>query len=196
MNRPNLHLCDFDGTLYQGNSLLQYLWFSVPAGRLFGVACRLGLRFVGRLLKRKWAHAEDKQWLLAILFKGRTQQEMLASGAAFARKEIPPAIRPALLHTLQTAQTAGDRVVIVSASLSLWLRPYAENLGFELICTELAFENGVFTGQFALPNCNREEKVHRITEAIPLSDYEKVIAYGNPGGDDAMFTLADEVFRF
>lgn len=196
MSRPKLHLCDFDGTLYRGNSLLQYLLFAVPAGRLFTAGFQLAFRFAGMFLRGKWANDEGKQGLLATLFKGKSQEEMQASGAAFARKEIPPAIRPALLHVLKNAQAEGDRVVIVSASLDLWLRPYAASQGFELICTELEYSGGIFTGGFARPNCNREEKVRRITAVISLSEYDKVIAYGNPGGDDAMFTLANEVFRF
>ena len=193
---PRLHLCDFDGTLHRGDSLLQFLLFSVPFRRLLSGGPGLGFRFAKMFINGTWTNAEGKQCILRDFYRGKTEKEMRNLGAAFARKELPRGIRPELLHTLKSAQALGDRVTIVSASLSLWLRPYAESQDFDLICTEPAFENGIFTGRFATRNCNREEKARRIAETYTLDAYEKVIAYGNPGGDDAMFALADEVFRF
>lgn len=121
---------------------------------------------------------------------------MKALGAGFYAKIIPGLLRSDLLETLRLAVKNGEKVVIVSASLDLWLRPFCHVEGFELLCTELEFLDGKYTGRFSTPNCNGQEKAVRILADYDLQSYEKTIAYGNSEGDAAMFELADEVFKF
>ncbi len=121
---------------------------------------------------------------------------MDAVGALFCQRKMPALLRTDLLSALRLALQKGETVVIVSASPHLWLRPFCAGEGFGLLCTELEFVAGQFTGKFATPNCNRDEKARRILAAYHLEPFDKIIAYGNSGGDAAMFALAHEVIRF
>jgi len=191
-----LHLCDFDGTLTKGDSLLRFLWFSLPAARLVWGSVVVLFKFLTLLFSEKWSNEAGKAALLSTFFKGKTIEAMKALGAGFYAKKIPGLLRSDLLEKLRLAVKNGEKVVIVSASLDLWLRPFCHVEGFELLCTELEFLDGKYTGRFSTPNCNGQEKAVRILADYDLQSYEKTIAYGNSEGDAAMFELADEVFKF
>lgn len=193
---PQLHLCDFDGTLTRGDSLWQFLLFTQSKPQLFWGGIQTFFQFLKLLLAGKWSNSTAKQALLASFFQGQSQASLQHLGQQFATEKIPASLRIELMESLQQAVKNGDTVVVVSASLDLWLRPFCRSNGFELLCTELEFVDGVFVGRFATPNCNGIAKAHRIKEVYRLVDYSKILAYGNSKGDDAMFELAEEIFRF
>lgn len=191
-----LHLCDFDGTLTKGDSFLRFLLFAVPFTQLGWGSIVLVFKFLALFFSGKWSNEGAKAAVLSEFFKGKTAQEMAGLGANFYQQKIPSMLRVELLETLRKALQKGEIVVIVSASPDIWLRPFCEKEGFELLCTELAYKSGKFTGKFATPNCNGVEKARRIQAAYNLEAYEKISAYGNSKGDAAMYALADEVFKF
>ena len=193
---PVLHLCDFDGTLTYGDSFGRFLWFSVSLPALVWGAFRLVFIFIGLLVKGFWTNETAKAAVFSVFFKGRSEVELRGLGQQFAKQKIPEMLRKDLLEQLQTALKQGDTVVLVSASSDVWLQPFCQEYGFELLCTQLEFEAGKYTGRFATPNCKGAEKSRRIRDAYDLAAFGKIIAYGNSSGDHAMYELADEVFRF
>jgi phosphoserine phosphatase len=58
----------------------------------------------------------------------------------------------------------------------------------------LEFVEGKFSGRFATPNCNGQEKVNRIKEYLNPEDYNPIFAYGNSSGDKPMLDMADHGF--
>jgi len=195
MSSQQLHLCDFDGTLTHGDSFVRFLVFAVPLPRLLAGSFVLAFKFLGLIFSGKWSNGAAKAVVLSVFFKGKSVQEMRALGEGFCQKKIPALLRAELLNDLRKTLQSGGIVVIVSASPDVWLRPFCAANGFDLLCTELEFESGLFRGYFATPNCNGAEKARRILASYDLDGYEKIIAYGNSKGDSAMFALADEVFR-
>jgi len=191
-----LHLCDFDGTLTRGDTLLQFLLFAVPAPSLVLGGFILVFRFLVLIFSGSWSNAAGKAAVLAAYFKGESIESLFALGQEFNRQKLPGLIRLDLLQKLRDHHQAGHEVVIVSASLNIWLGPFCTTENFGLLCTELAFDSGKFKGKFATPNCNGAEKARRIQEAYALEHYDRIFAYGNSSGDAAMFQLADEVIRF
>ena len=86
---------------------------------------------------------------------------------------------------------------IVSASLDIWVKPFAEKFDMKLLSTEAEFQNDIFTGKFVGKNCNKEEKVNRIKLEIGDNKFDKIIAFGDTSGDKAMFKFANEShYRF
>jgi len=81
---------------------------------------------------------------------------------------------------------------MVTASLDTWTKPFADKFGMKLIATKAEFKNGVFTGNFATPNCNGEEKVKRIKKEISGKKFDKIIAFGDTVSDKPMLSWADE----
>ncbi len=207
---PNrqLVLFDFDGTLTRSNSLLEYLLFAAQWGRRKGREGRrlrawrrlvtafpvLLLRLSGLLFSGKWSNGGAKESIIGYFFAGKTRAELDALAERFCREQLPGRLREELMDKLRAYRSSGATVAVVSASLDLWLRPFCAKEGVQMVCTEAEFEQDRFTGRFATPNCNHREKSRRISTAFNLSAFDRVIAYGNSKGDQAMFQLADEAW--
>ena len=91
-------------------------------------------------------------------------------------------------------QQNDDQIVIVSASVDIYLKDIAELLEVDLICTEAEISNNQFTGLYATPDCSNIQKKTRILEKYELSLYDLVYAYGNSKEDLAMLSLADYTY--
>ena len=135
-----------------------------------------------------------KRKVLSFLFKGKTKQELDVLGEAFAEKIIPNIVIQSAIEEIEVHKKRKDRVIVISASLGNWLKPWADHMKLELICTTLEYKDGKFTGQFASPNCNGQEKVNRIKSYLDISEYSPIFAYGNSSGDKPMLNLADHGF--
>jgi phosphatidylglycerophosphatase C len=80
--------------------------------------------------------------------------------------------------------------VIVTASPTLTVRPFADRLGADLLLgTELATVDGHLTGDFATPNCRAGEKVVRLQAAFG-QQIRLAAAYGDTSGDTDMLNIA------
>ena len=86
----------------------------------------------------------------------------------------------------------GDDIYLVSASCSIWLKPWVNHRSIRLISTELEIKDGVATGALATKNCIREEKVRRIKSEVNLNDFDSIYVYGNGRGDKEMLSLANQ----
>ncbi len=102
-------------------------------------------------------------------------------------------VRSGAADRLRWHEEQGHEVVIVSASLDLWLAPFAEQRGLRLISSTAAFDDeDRFTGGLVGPNVNHDEKVRAVREALDLDAYDTIYAYGDSSGDEAMLGLADD----
>lgn len=192
----NLLLFDFDGTLFRGDSLLRLLVFAKGWPGFFLKMPAVFGRFSGLILRGKFSAETAKAALLAAFFLNEKQADLEKLGHAFCKNEVPRRLNSSVFEAAKTGRVAGNRVAIVSASGDFWLRPFCETHGFDLICTEMAWQGGRFAGHFSTPNCNGAEKARRILAFFgSLDEFEKVLAWGNSSGDAAMFALADEFVR-
>ena len=81
---------------------------------------------------------------------------------------------------------------MVTASLDIWVKPFADYLKMNLLATKGEFIDGKFTGNFLGKNCNDDEKVNRIKMAILGRKFDKTIAFGDTAADRPMLNWADE----
>jgi len=184
-------LFDFDGTLTERDSLLDFLRFTLPprrfwpgAARLFPVMCayKFGLM----------ANDKAKMAVLSQFFRGMSEQEFLRLAQSYAKGRIPAILRSRASERLAWHCEQGHEVVIVSASPAEWLRPWADPLGLRVIATGMEVRDGCITGRFSPPNCHGEEKVRRIRAEYDLSAFDTIYAYGDTAGDRPMLALAHE----
>jgi phosphoserine phosphatase len=85
-------------------------------------------------------------------------------------------------------------VVVVSASLDVYLSEWCKEVGVELICTELEARGGILTGRYRHGDCTGKEKARRVRERYDVRAYEVVYAYGDTKEDEAMLALAQRRF--
>ena len=100
----------------------------------------------------------------AIRLRGRT--EALHAHERFMREVIAPAIREAAKALIEAHLSAGDQLVIVTATNEFVTRPIAQALGVqELIAVQLATgADGWITGEIDGVPSMREGKVARVTD--------------------------------
>lgn len=190
MTGRRLALFDFDGTITTRDTMLPFVV------HVRGVLRTLaGLVWLAPMLA---AHAiglvgteRAKALFLGHFLGGWTREALAAKGVSFVPR-IEGWIRSEARTRLDWHRAEGHDVLIVSASLDLWLAAWAEKYGVRLVCTEAKFDDAVFTGQLATPNCKGAAKEDRIRQAVDLDGYAYVYAYGDSSGDAEMLALADE----
>lgn len=189
---------DFDGTLTTCDTLLAFIRFACGTRRFLLGFLRHSLLLV--LMKLKlYSNGKAKQKIFSYFFSGTPQQrfdELCAQFAATHRTII----RTKAIPLISGALHAGEKVLIVTASVENWVRPFfnifgedATNTGGVMIVgTRIEVENGIVTGRFLTPNCYGEEKVRRLLEVLPDRHLYHLTAYGDSHGDRAMLAYADE----
>ena len=191
---PPLALFDFDGTLTTADTMFAFVRHVVGGPRF-----ALGLLWLapGLVAHKLGLIPADKAkiTLLRHFLGGRPATELEAAAARWSATALPALLRPDGLRRLAALRAEGAELFLVSASLDLWLRPFAEAQGMTLLCTEAEIDaEGRFTGGLASPNCNGDEKARRVTAATPLEGRARIEAYGDTTGDAAMLSLADRAF--
>ena len=188
-----LILFDFDGTITTKDTLLEFTKFACGNSKFYRGMLLLSVPLVMNKIGLLSAQT-TKELFLTHFFKGTAFAEFTRVCDAFTVKRLPALIRPLALQQIKDYQSAGDRMIVVSASPENWIRPWALNVGMEVISTRVQTVDGKLTGKLNGKNCNGEEKANRIREAIQLTDYSEIIAYGDTAGDRAMFALAGKTF--
>ena len=85
----------------------------------------------------------------------------------------------------------GHRLVMVSASLDLYLEPISHELGFDdLLCTRPSKNHRVFNGSLDGKNCRAQEKVVKLKELLGDLSSVELHAYGDSVGDKEMLEAA------
>lgn len=198
MDKHTVALFDFDGTLTRQDTLPLYIRHATGWG---GVVLSM-LAVLPRLIilacngwKSLWGidAGNTKEQLLYRCFAGRTIAEVALSGEQFAsvidRVTAPEVVAQMLRHIEQ-----GDTVAIVTASVDVWVAPWARRNGVNhVIATKLRHDGVQYSGAFDGENCNGDEKVKRIASYYPQDKYH-IVAYGNSSGDYPMFHYAHEAY--
>ncbi|GMV05728.1 MAG: hypothetical protein AMXMBFR53_20050 [Gemmatimonadota bacterium] len=203
---PLVTVFDLDGTLTRSDTSVAFLRF--VAGSL---AVARGLAAAGAAaapdLVRAWRRETREprvggttgRWeallherIIRRTLRGRPREELRERGAAFAAALVADSLRDDVLRRLEDHRARGDRVIVASASLDLYVEPAARLLGCDAgVGSHLEFHGGVATGHLAGLPCWGEEKLRRV-RAILEPGTEIAHAYGNSAGDEALFRVARE----
>ncbi|MCB1735477.1 MAG: HAD-IB family hydrolase [Gammaproteobacteria bacterium] len=193
---PPLALFDFDGTLTYGDSLLPFLRFALSPMEL-GVGALKSLPYLSAFALRLIDNETAKQNLLRHTLGGRSIRTLRSIGGEFAKNRVSGLLREDTMSRLGEHQALGHTCVLVSASLDLYLNPWADSVGFDhCLCSRLQTGNDQkATGRLAGGNCYGEEKVRRIHALLEgLDAPESIHAYGDSRGDRPMLAMADHAF--
>ncbi|MEZ5205275.1 MAG: HAD-IB family hydrolase [Acidimicrobiales bacterium] len=134
----------------------------------------------------------SKEALLRSLFAGRTAPWLAREGERYATT-LPRRLRPEMVEQVRWHRESGHELVLVSASLSAYLRPFARDHGFDhVIAVELeSGADGHLTGEMVGPNVRGPEKAVRLRSWLGGDDVETLWAYGNSSGDVELLEMAD-----
>ena len=129
--------------------------------------------------------------MLSHFFKGMKATRFEEVAYKFSLNHIDNIIRPKAMRKILWHKKKGHRIIVVSASIDFWLKPWCDKYELELISTKLEIKNGRLTGKFKGKNCFGIEKVIRIYKTINLDEYEHIYSYGDSKGDKELLNLAD-----
>ena len=188
-DRPGVAAFDFDGTLARRDTLVPFLRRACGTPRVLVAAVRAA----------RHGRNRDALKIAAVghLFRGRRAGTIDELGRIYA-DAIVELLRPEMLERVRWHRAQGHAVVIVSASLGVYLRPLAERLGLDAaLAVELVSgADGLLTGAVVGElNTRGPEKVARLRRWTderfgPDAPFE-LWAYGDSNGDEELLALAD-----
>jgi len=186
---------DFDGTLSTRDNFVPFLRRVAGTSAVSRAMARNSAR-IARRPRASRSRDELKALVLHDLFAGYDVDALDQIGRGFAFEIIQRHLRADMVERADWHRTQGHTLVIVSASLGVYLRPIADQLRFDhVLCTELEVgDEGVLTGAMAGPNVRGIEKIRRL-DALLEGEPAYVWAYGDSGGDRQLLERADRPHR-
>lgn len=189
---------DFDGTIICHDSMWLFLSHAIGKLRMVMNAVIMAPQIL--LAKIRLADlSSTKERLLIRCLRNLSSRQLQDLGQSFA-KRIESDISPEISRRMEMHHIRGDKVWIVSASMSFWIEPWAKNNAIDkVIATKPKYDslNGYFAG-FASANCKGIEKVRRIQGALAESNISResvsMIGYGNSSDDYEMLDFCNKSF--
>jgi phosphatidylglycerophosphatase C len=188
-----LALFDFDGTITFKDSFGDFIAYAVGRRRfILGTVLLTPMLFAYALgLVRNW---RAKELVSTYFFGGWDSRSFEALASKYSRERLPRIVREIALERIGWHKLKEDKVVVVSASIDLWLADWCASCGVDLIATKLEMKDGRVSGRFLTRNCSGKEKVRRIEERYDVKSFDYIYAYGDSPGDRAMLDMANEKY--
>lgn len=185
----NLALFDFDGTITHREMFRPFLEYAVPPKRRMLASIVLAPMLVGYKLKLV---PSNLMRACAVRFGLAGVDASLAreQGRRFAQDVLPGVLRDVALERVRWHKQQGDKVVVVSGALDVYLAHWCEQHELELICSELEVRGGMLTGRYRGAQCVSKEKPRRVHECYDLRTFPVVYAYGDTLEDLDLLQLA------
>ncbi len=184
-----LALFDFDNTITTADTFTPFLRYAIPPGRQVVGALVLAPILVAYRLGAISAPTA-RPLVCRIGFHNVSTSGLRAIGQRYAAEVIPATLRRDAMERIAWHKTQGDTVVVVSAGLDVYLRPWCEAQGLALICTELEERDGRMTGRCRRGDCSGQTKADLVRASLDLERFDMVYAYGDSVEDREMLALA------
>jgi len=185
---------DFDGTITRSDSLRNFI-LQVAGPRRFVLALLCVSPWLIGMVLGLCDRARTKARFLAMTIGGTRQSDLDQAARDYAAGKLLGLVRPDMLLRVAEHRQRGHRLVLVSASPSLYLKYWAAAAGFDaVLATELEFVDGCFSGRLAASNCWGPEKVRRLQQWFNGNTPQEMYAYGDSRGDREMLALANHAW--
>jgi phosphatidylglycerophosphatase C len=179
-----LAVFDLDGTLSRRDTffpwalglLARHPLRCMRAPLLLFAALAYALRLIDR--------GDLKGAVLWILFSGTSREEIRNWSGRYAARVVPQRLFPAALQAFRAHLSAGDYVVLLSASPDIFVPQIGAALqAHETLCTQIRWDGDRLDGRLAGPNRRDEEKARVLEQLRQRHPGLPVIAYGNSSAD-------------
>ena len=177
---------DLDKTLTDRDCLIRFLVYLKKNGQRLNARAGLRCLRLNRSALKRSACA---------LFTDLEAKVVESLAAEFVSTKARSWLRPDVVSQLRDHQAAEAKVVIVSASFSIYVKLFAELLDVDYRATTLEVSDGRFTGAIEGANVRGEEKVTQLKLWLANSGVDRadvhLTAYGDSSGDEQMLKWAD-----
>lgn len=195
IDKPVVAAFDFDGTMTRGDTLFPFLLYAAGPARFF----RLFTLLLPTLFGYKLGTIKNntaKEKVFTRFFSGTGIDSLQKIAHQFSTQKLPGLIRPEAMRRFKWHKQQGHRCVLISASLDIYLQPWALSIGFDdVISSSLETgEDGRVTGKLAGANCFGTEKARRLEALMGDRSRYELYAYGDSNGDKELLSMADYAY--
>ncbi len=186
---------DFDHTLINRDSLLPFLFYTSGWRSTICFLIQLLPDFIKYAIRKK-TRQQIKEIILTKFFKGQKIVELEKKGNDYAAQRLDRFVKQDALKRLHWHQQQGHYCVLVSASVDIYLSPWANRHGIDRVISSKLEETaeGLITGKLVGLNCRAKEKVRRLIEELGSKENYQLYVYGDSRGDRELLELADFSF--
>ena len=193
INKKVIAAFDFDGTITKYDSLLFFIWYSVSFLKLSINVFKL-LPTLTLYKLKIIPNYEAKEKLFRKFYKGLRIAAFDELGTQFVIR-LNKMIRPEAREKLDWHRKMGHEIVIISASVENWIKPWAKKQGIDMVlATQIEVKDELITGKFLSKNCYGPEKVNRFLAHFPDRKAYELYFYGDSNGDKELLAIADHSF--
>lgn len=147
---------------------------------------------LGRFALRRADHGALKSAFIRATLGGRSRTELDAWTAQFIPRLLARGVWQDALARIASHRAQGDALVLMSASVDLYVPAIGRALGFaETLCTPLAWNGARLDGALAGVNLRGPAKARALKELRGRHPGLEVTAYGNAASDLGHLCLAD-----
>ncbi len=147
---------------------------------------------LGRFALRRADRGTLKSAVIRATLGGRSRAELDAWTAQFVPRLLARGVWRDALARIAAHRTQGDALVLMSASVDLYVPAIGGALGFaETLCTPLVWDGGHLDGALAGVNLRGPAKARALKELRARYRGLEVTAYGNAASDLGHLCLAD-----
>jgi len=175
-----LIILDFDGTIYNGDSMLDFARFLNLKRYRFSflvIAIPYALSLLNLISRNK-----VKQLFIKTNFKDYSETILNQKGVEFF-KENKHKISPAFLDYI-AVNSENHTAIILSGSCQEWLLPFSEFLKLPLYSTQLSYNaDQLCLGNWKGKNIIGREKVELVKKKFNLKEFDEIIAFGDSKSD-------------
>ncbi|GLR00027.1 HAD family hydrolase [Dyella mobilis] len=189
----NLALFDFDGTITHKAMFADFIRFAVPRRRRILGTPLFAPMVVGYKLGLVSGNA-IRSSVVSFGLRGARAEHVREMGRRFSDEVLSTVLRPIALERIRWHRERGDKVVVVSGALDIYLEYWCRTHGLDLICSRLEVVDSHLTGRYHGPQCVGAEKSRRVRETCTLQDFSTVYAYGDTEEDLDMLSMAHKKY--
>lgn len=184
-------LFDLDGTITSKDTLFEFIKFAAGE-RKFWIGLVVMSPLILLFLLKIHPSEKLKEDFFSFYLKRFSEAELLAKGAEFSRTIMPQIVYPKALEKIAWHKAQNHRVVIITASSSIWLGEWCRMQDIEISATEFEVKNGRYTGKIAGKNNYGKEKAVRVKAMLAEQNYPSSYSYGDTKSDLYYMALTDE----
>jgi HAD superfamily hydrolase (TIGR01490 family) len=195
MKQRHIAAFDFDGTITRRDTLIEFIRFSQGNIR-FALGFLLYSPWLVAYKLRLYPNWQAKQKIFTHFFGGMPYAEFQQTCLRFFLQRGDALVYEEARQCIRRHLAQGDEVVMISASVEDWVRPFAESLGVQqVLATRVEVsDRGALTGRFLGRNCYGAEKVARLRTLYPDRAAYTLTAYGDSRGDRELLADADQAY--
>lgn len=156
-----LALFDFDGTITTHETMPDFLSRSISRRRLL-IGWILLAPIVAGYKIGLVSGGFTRSVLVRFAYTGMPVSALTIRGEDFAKDRLPHVLRPEAMERIAWHRAQGHKVVVVSGGLDVYLRPWCEAQGLDLLCSTLEVCDGRLTGRYDGEQCVLAEKATQI----------------------------------